>query len=333
MAPRTAPASIGPCPLSPPYLFAQVKASFLNTTLHGATGPISFADNLDRDTAGISLALQNFIVDPASSKPGGLALPSVGTMMAGIGLAFTAPIIWRNGAITDPQKPDYLDTVPLDLTTVPLQCEPGYVSDVSSAGTQICSQCEAGKYEIERKLCMPTNSLTYVPTAGADEAGVVACPAGRRVLELLAEGNGQLGVRMQSRQSATAESECLCEEGSYNLLVLDGNDWSSSSPPICMPCPDGAVCAGGNILPVAKPGYAQLAYSDPSEPPYFFHCKTPEACPGGSITSIMSSPVDREGEVVVTVPYQCADGFLNGSSLCYRNARHSNLGPTDLQIG
>ena len=333
MAPRTAPASIGPCPLSPPYLFAQVKASFLNTTLHGATGPISFADNLDRDTAGISLALQNFIVDPASSKPGGLALPSVGTMMAGIGLAFTAPIIWRNGAITDPQKPDYLDTVPLDLTTLPLQCEPGYVSDVSSAGTQICSQCEAGKYEISHKLCMPTNSLAYVPTVGADEAGVFACPVGRRVLELLTDGNGQLGVRMQSRQGATAESECLCEEGSYNLLVLDGNDWSSSSPPICMPCPDGAVCAGGNILPVAKPGYAQLAYSDPSEPPYFFHCKTPEACPGGSITSIMSSPVDREGEVVVTVPYQCADGFLNGSSLCYRNARHSNLGPTDLQIG
>ena len=302
-----------------------MKASFLNTTLHGATGAIAFADNLDRDTTGISLALQNFVVDPASSKPGGLALPSVGTMVAGIGLDFTAPIIWRNKAVVWP-------AVPLDLTTVPLQCEPGYVSDVSSVGTQICSQCEAGKYEISRKLCMPTNSLTYVPTAGADEAGVVACPVGRRVLELLAEGNGQLGVRMQSRKSATAESECLCEEGSYNLLMLDGNDWNSSSV-ICMRCPDGAVCAGGNILPVAKSGYAQLAHSNPSEPPFFFLCKNPEGCPGGSVTSIPSSPVDRQGEVVVTVPYQCADGYLNGSSLCYRNARHSNLGTTDLQIG
>jgi len=181
-----------------------------------------------------------------------------------------------------------------------------------------------GKYEVQRKLCMDADSMSYVPFDGANETGVRSCQLaspGTRVLELAAERHEGLGVHMQPRHGATGSSECVCDFGSYNAELLGDPDYAGV--PRCEPCQRGAICAGGQLLPVAKPGFAQLAYANPTKPALFLECTGQEdACPGGSIEPIALSDnaeAGSEGTITVTrLPYRCGDGYLNGTSACYR---------------
>lgn len=279
-------------------------------TFNGATGEVKFSSETgDRLFDGLKYALFNFRVD----ADGASEMPIVGSAGAD-GLELSSPIIWRDGG----------SVAPFDVSTQPTNCEPGHVQFISSSGTAICSQCEAGKYELSRRLCMEATSSSYVPRPASDETGVIDCPTVNglqtRVLELLAELNGQLGVRVQTRQGARAQSECQCDEGSYDLRILGHS--ASNALPLCTACPAGAMCAGGELSPVALPGYAQLAHSDPTEPPHFFRCKVADGCPGGTIEAVTPTSDTQGGAqggvAVVTTPYRCADGYLNGSSLCYR---------------
>ena len=281
-------------------------------TFSGASGAVQFSETTgDREYAGLTYSLWDFQLQPN----GEVVQTVVGTIGAeGVSFDGFAPIVWRSG-ITD---------VPDDLTTVSRICPSGHVEAELSVGTRICQQCPRGKYEVQRKLCMDADSMSYVPFDGANETGVRSCQLaspGTRVLELAAERHEGLGVHMQPRHGATGSSECVCDFGSYNAELLGDPDYAGV--PRCEPCQRGAICAGGQLLPVAKPGFAQLAYANPTKPALFLECTGQEdACPGGSIEPIALSDnaeAGSEGTITVTrLPYRCGDGYLNGTSACYR---------------
>jgi hypothetical protein len=62
-----------------------------------------------------------------------------------------------------------------------LGCASGHIRIVDAlTGLQECRQCSVGTYEVERSLCNPAPSDSYVPMAGQNATGVVACPPGTR---------------------------------------------------------------------------------------------------------------------------------------------------------
>lgn len=163
---------------------------------------------------------------------------------------------------------------------------------------------------------MVANSSSYVPSAGLGEAGLKTCPGRTRVLKLVDERSQSLGVQMQAWQGATNIADCVCEEGTFDEALLTGD-----SVPRCQPCPKGALCPGGMLLPIAAAGYAQLEDLGPSDQPVFVACKGKQfGCPGGTL-----EPSAHEGDQgsirvvhVERVPYRCGTGYLNGSSACHR---------------
>tara|TARA_B110001452_G_scaffold196118_1_gene166099 strand:- start:4103 stop:8938 length:4836 start_codon:yes stop_codon:yes gene_type:complete len=287
------------------------------TGFNGSTGEVRFSSETgDLVAEGLIYALKYMQLQ----DDGALVLHEVGSVVSGsVGsLSLDAPIVWRGGG----------SATPVDLSMAALSCEPGTVEGYTSSATPTCTQCEAGTYEVSRKLCTPAGSYSYAPSAGANETtGRLPCPSGTRVLTLLAESSGGgeqggLGVEMQASVGASNASQCVCDIGSYNAELLEDPDWAGA--PRCVACPDGAICAGAYLLPVALPGFAMLAHADPTKAPFFLECKGgPLACPGGTIepliigaTEVTSAALSSDS--VVQVPYRCGDGYLNGSSGCYR---------------
>jgi hypothetical protein len=116
----------------------------------------------------------------------------------------------------------------------------------------------------------------------------------------------RLQVQMQPSKGANAVQQCVCREGYFTMQS------SKNEALPCRACPDGAVCAGGDLWPVAQAGYGQLAHANTLKPPEFFPCPFGEkSCLGGTITGSLGVPT------VVHV-YQCHEGHTDYSSLCSR---------------
>ena len=300
-----------------------MKNSLRSTTLSGASGPISFEANLDRSTVGLSLTIQSFYVDLASSNPGGLALRSVGTMIGGAGLKLTAPITWRSGAVTDPAHPNYMATVPKDKTLEPLVCESGHIQSFLNSWA-VCRPCEAGTYEYLFRVCEKASSRYYIPYPAANESDLIACPANMRFLKLERDRDADPatdptgGLRMRPHEGATNQSQCVCDQGFF-----------STSEGACVACPEGGTCLGGSFMPIALPGFGLVRRSPHGlQGPVFFKCQNAGKCPtgeegcdclGGEIQvrdeSLLGVQEVKLTSVVIDV-YRCADGYSNGSALC-----------------
>ena len=297
-------------------VFAAIKA----LSFDGATGRVEFNhDTGDRAGENLAYTVYNFRLSLDGS---GLLLPMEQSIVGAVttrGLDLLAPILWKGGG-TD---------TPIDRTSLSdLQCDSGYIKTELPDGYSICTACARGTYEEGNVICMPADSLSYVPDEGMNRSGIRRCDPSMRVTQMKMERSAQcdtdvaecvsLGVQMQPLQGAAGPEQCKCVQSTY----LHGN----GSQPVprtdvstrCASCPSGGICAGGDIPPVALPGFGQLSLADPTQAPVFFRCSRAASCPGGSVEPL---PGGSQGVVVVRHAYLCADGHLNGSSLCHRCAQ------------
>lgn len=116
-------------------------------------------------------------------------------------------------------------------------------------------------------------------------------------------------------EGATSEQQCMCREGTY---LLNG---------VCMGCPNGALCNGGALPPIAAVGFGQLEPVNRSVKGQhvretngtthaaaihqFYACNGKERCPGSSCDCI-------GGKVVSTdqvASMRCGTGYVD-SPLC-----------------
>lgn len=292
-------------PPSPRHLLAtaplhpQVKEALRNTTMNGVSGAIAFLDSLDRSTEGIGLSIGNFWINTSSSNNGKLAMRDVGSYLGGMQL--TAPITWKSGSVTDPTEAGWtlaqalIDTVPKDLSLLPLVCSPGF-KDVGS----VCKACELGKYGKTPVLkndgsttsyCVSTGSVRFAPVEAISETAIFdegyGCPV-RSQYQKRGEELTSMSISLIPQEGATSRVDCTCEKGSY-LGVTGSPAYTSAADggDECKKCPvtdggEGAVCEGEFFPPLARIGYGLLdtaaatGGSGATEPPgmrNFIQCK------------------------------------------------------------
>ena len=179
-----------------------------------------------------------------------------------------------------------------------LPCPRGTYADTRGQGTQ-CSPCAAGYYSSSEgsALCSKCNDATYQNDTG--RTACRACPANTRRFFLTTRtdvGNGSVASRHES--SGTTADDCKCLPGFWlpssmtnasqphhrrggavdTSVDLTAGRVSDRGGEACVPCPDGATCAGfvNNLqaIPVTTAGY----WGDPAHPTVFYECKTPTTC-------------------------------------------------------
>ena len=116
---------------------------------------------------------------------------------------------------------------------------------------KVCALCPPGRFSAHPGAgqCLECDSWSYQGSWGSTFC--FQCPAHSR-----------------SRYSRTLErSHCLCEPGYYGTV---------GGP--CSPCPDGALCPGGEMsyLPLAAPGFQRSLIDNF----IFLKCEPLESCAG-----------------------------------------------------
>ncbi|KNC54654.1 uncharacterized protein AMSG_11656 [Thecamonas trahens ATCC 50062] len=140
-------------------------------------------------------------------------------------------------------------------------CPAGHFS--GRDGLSSCAVCPPGYFAAQNasSACARCDVTGYAPLSGSKACET--CPALTRTPYL----------------GATQVTECLCAPGSYHPQVYAAHQHNVSVTHgiACVPCPNGAVCTGGMVVPHAKPGY----WASPKDPLVFLKCIESEACPGG----------------------------------------------------
>jgi hypothetical protein len=121
------------------------------------------------------------------------------------------------------------------------ECPAGYFA--ISAGSLACEPCPAGSYAGARgaRGCAKCDDVSYQPDAAA--AACLPCPANTRRYgvptnaELAAAGPNASSARTYGVRSA----ECLCLPGFW---LPEAVNVSGAGGLACLPCPEGATCAG-----------------------------------------------------------------------------------------
>ena len=128
-------------------------------------------------------------------------------------------------------------------------CARGHLYDAVSAG---CSACPAGSYNnvANAAECLPCPAGFYAPFSGSTSC--TQCPA----------------YSTTSTQGSYQLEACICQPGYYGVDNA------------CAVCAEGAECPGGNLMR-ARAGWCELTSADAGVASTFYHCCTPELCPGG----------------------------------------------------
>ena len=134
--------------------------------------------------------------------------------------------------------------VPPDLTLTPLICSSGYIFQIDGFA-QSCVPCASGTYEVDHTICRAAGSLFYVPLPAQNASGRIECPVNTEVAEIRTNRGAPKLVPLEG---ATSVAQCTCVQGFYLPF--------STSPVDCLPCPNGADCAGATLPPVALEGFA-----------------------------------------------------------------------------
>eukprot|EP00960_Hanusia_phi_P059738 764272-Hanusia_phi.AAC.8 len=153
----------------------------------------------------------------------------------------------KSSALTNQCKKCPVGQYQSDLgSTTCLLCPPGFFS--SFPGSPECTACPAGTYNevAGQDRCIPCSGGTFASSSGASScskcgsshftytAGAISCspcPNNTRTINDTADGI----------------DKCVCAFGTYDVLGRAGHP--------CLPCPHGAYCHGGTLLPVARTGY------------------------------------------------------------------------------
>ena len=126
-----------------------------------------------------------------------------------------------------------------------LTCYSGSFS--ASPGSTACSECPAGTISVQPsaqacKACPPGTFSTFPASTACHSCGAQAFT---RTIGSITCSDCPLNSQTSS-DTASSLKDCECVAGFYVL---------GSSGMACLPCPDGAYCAGRGLLPVPRSGY------------------------------------------------------------------------------
>ena len=146
-------------------------------------------------------------------------------------------------------------------------CLPGYYTDVP--GQTVCKSCKPGfSSPPKSSMCFPCNPGTFSPSPGSL---CFPCPPGKfqpHAGQSFCYSCGLLGFVANNNSIACADcpqnmhteyeesskvAYCTCNNGYYRLSR--SNDAALTSDGSCLPCPQGAFCAGMDLLPVPINGF------------------------------------------------------------------------------
>lgn len=105
-----------------------------------------------------------------------------------------------------------------------------------------------------------------------------------------------------SRAGSIIRRNCTCIAGTYWPAEIRADP--ASEPSLCLPCPTGGVCAGGDAGPVSLPGWAPARGNVDS----FVRCPNSEACVGNN-----GCARGYRGELCA----DCAKRYYKVASSCY----------------
>ena len=239
----------------------------------------------------------------------------------------------------------------------PNPCAAGTILALDERGQQTCTACEPGTFEFSNRICVAVDSRHYIPITGATAQDVsrYPCPPRTQVSDIFVETvDGVDEVRVQLRTGGANESDCRCAAGTYEvrydggrpgagILAAGSDSASNASAAVCEECPDGALCLGASLQPIARAGYtvqephkaraytmhllsgALCGLSADSEHlvwhrygllanatgTSFYPCVGVGRCPGPRCDCIGGSH-SQNGTTLV----QCGDGYIEGSPMC-----------------
>ena len=187
-----------------------------------------------------------------------------------------------------------------------------------------CAPCREGTYNglagSNRTECAECPAGQYAPLAGLRQCercpvGSFASESGQRACVTCAA----YGLRYTTtlRGGSTSPVECVCAAGAWLP------EWPRRGGRSCSRCPHGALCPGGDALPIAAPGYwsdeaemTRVIWQGESERvPLFWRCAAGElGCLGGDALANVTSrcAADRRGPQCAG----CVAGHFGIGALC-----------------
>ena len=174
-------------------------------------------------------------------------------------------------------------------------CASGYVLELFE-GSLTCTPCQPGTFEVSHRLCQIADRFSFVPEPAMNHS--MRCNASMEVLDpLFTDGS----LYLKRLEGAVSSAQCLCIEGFY---FADG---------ACQTCPEGAVCPGAMLMPIADIGFGQLVWTNGTRQlTNFYPCTGLERCPGSDCDCIGGAVISA----MDVTPQRCADGYVQGSPLC-----------------